>query len=283
LFFGATFVWTWGCYLPIVLGGHDPYAWPWLGLFIAGGLGPSLVGVLLVLFTFTPAQRRDFWRRCFSPRLIGLRWWLVIVLVFPCLWALAVGYDLALGGAPPGQEQLAALGAAPALWPLVAFISFMSGPWSEEFGWRGYALDPLIRRFGTVTGSVVLGAVWGLWHLPLYGMPATWHGQMGFRLAGFWTFLIFSIGLALLMAWVYTHTQRSILAALLLHFASNFTAQLLAPVSDRAEMARAALVLAVGFTGCLLAARRARPAATLAGQRDVGSHSTGPGAVRRVG
>jgi membrane protease YdiL (CAAX protease family) len=41
----------------------------------------------------------------------------------------------------PGMKQFVSLMANPLMWPLAAFISFMSGPWSEEFGWRGYALD----------------------------------------------------------------------------------------------------------------------------------------------
>ncbi len=48
----------------------------------------------------------------------------------------------------PEIEQFKALMAQLTAWPLAAFISFMSGPWSEGFGWRGYALDPIIKRFG---------------------------------------------------------------------------------------------------------------------------------------
>ncbi len=53
-------------------------------------------------------------------------------------------------------------------------------------------------------------------------MPGTWHAGMGFRWAGFWTFALMSMGLALIMTWVYLGTQRSILTALLLHFTANF-------------------------------------------------------------
>jgi membrane protease YdiL (CAAX protease family) len=144
------------------------------------------------------------------------------------------------------------------MWPLAVFISLMSGPWSEEFGWRGFALDPLLQRFGTLGGSVLLGLLWGLWHLPLYLMPGTWHAAMGFRLAGFWTFLVLNIGLALVMTWVYLATGRSILTAILLHFAANFSSQLVAPVSDRAEVAHSLLVLAVGLVGCGTAQSQAR-------------------------
>jgi hypothetical protein len=94
---------------------------------------------------------------------------------------------------------------------------------------------------------VILGAVWGIWHLPLYFMPQTWHGQMGFQFTGFWMFILFSIGLSLMMSWVYVHTKRSILGAMLMHLFSNFTAQLLATVSSNVELFRGLLILAFGI------------------------------------
>lgn len=148
--------------------------------------------------------------------------------------------------------------AQPAAWPLAALLSFLSGPWSEEFGWRGFALDPLLQRLGRLPGAIVLGLIWGIWHLPLYFVPATWYGQMGFKPAGFLTFLLLSVGLSLIITWVYLHTHRAILAAMLLHFTSNFTAQLIAPSSDRVEVFRALIVLAVGLSACLLLERQAR-------------------------
>lgn len=262
IFFAATFAWTWACYAPLALGGHNPYEMPWMVLLIAGGMGPSLVGVVMMLLTYDRAGRRDFWRRCFSPRRVGGPWWAVIVFLFPIIWAASIALDLAWGGSPPGLKQLTDLLAQPGMWPLAAFISLMSGPWSEEFGWRGFALDPLLRRFGPLRGSLLLGALWGIWHLPLYFMPGTWHAGMGLRLAGFWTFVLMNMGLALVMTWVYLGTGRSILTGLLLHFTANFTGQLVAPVSDRVEVTRSILILAVGFAACAMLewrARRAQP------------------------
>ncbi len=170
LFFAATFIWTWAFYIPIVISGGSLSQMPWMILLILGGMGPSLIGVAMVLFTYDKEQRRDFWRRCFSFKAIGLPWWLFIFLVFPAVFALSIVVDKALGGAVPGMEQFKNLMASPAMWPLAAFISFMSGPWSEEFGWRGLALKPMLRRFGVIPGSIALGVIWAVWHLPLYFM-----------------------------------------------------------------------------------------------------------------
>ena len=93
IFFAATFAWTWACYAPMALTGQSPYAMPWTILLIAGGMGPSLMGILLAMLTYDRAGRRDYWRRCFDPRLIGGRWWGVILLVFPVIYLLAVALD----------------------------------------------------------------------------------------------------------------------------------------------------------------------------------------------
>jgi membrane protease YdiL (CAAX protease family) len=256
IFFVATFVWTWGFYAPIALGHHSPYEMPWIIFFICGGMGPSLVGVVMTLLLHNKQEQREFWRRCFSPKRIGLRWWGVIFFIFPVIFGVCIAFTQAAGGALPGMDQLKGLLASPLSWPLVAFISFMSGPWSEEFGWRGYALEPILQRLGTIPGTVALGLIWGVWHLPLYFMSATWHAQMGLKPAGFWTFMLFSVGLSLLMTWVYLNTKRSILSGMLMHFGSNFTAQLLAPISDSMEVLRMVLVLAAGVGVCVWFVRR---------------------------
>jgi hypothetical protein len=88
-------------------------------------------------------------------------------------------------------------------------------------------------------------------------MSETWHADMGFKLAGFWTFIVFSVGLSLLMTFVYLTSNRSILTALLFHFVSNFSGQLIAPVSDMVEVSRTVLLLGLGLLACGLLERRA--------------------------
>lgn len=250
IFLTATFVWTWAWYAPIAAGRHTPYEMPWMIFLILGGMGPSLVGVLMILLRHTKEERRDYWRRCFSVRRIGGIWWLVIFLIFPVLFGLSIAVDILFGGSLPGMDLLRSLIANPLTIPLTAFISFMSGPWSEEFGWRGYALDRMIGLLGVLRGSIVLGVLWGVWHLPLFMMSGNWHSEIGFGLTGFWTFLLRSTGLGLIMTWVYLNTDRSILAGMLMHFTSNFSSQLQAPASTRFEVISTILMLALGLALC---------------------------------
>jgi membrane protease YdiL (CAAX protease family) len=201
----------------------------------------------MVLCTYTSEQRKDYFRRCYNFRQIRLPYWF-FMLVFPILMMLLlIFFDHAAGNPLPGMTNLKSYLTAPItiLFPL--FMSFLSGPWSEEFGWRGFALDPLLRRFGVLRGSILLGGIWAIWHLPLYFMPQTWHGQMGFRLAGFWSFLLYSIGLTLVMTWVFLLNGHSILSGFVLHLTNNFTSQTIGPYSDQLEILRSLTMLMLGF------------------------------------
>ena len=258
LFFLFTFLWTWVCYFAIILNKLDPYQGTGMVLLILGGCSPTFVGLFMAMKTNGKEERISYLRRIYQPGRIKAVWWLFILLVFPVIFAAAIGLDVLLGGSLPGMVNAKAILASPlSFFPLI-LLSFMSGPFSEELGWRGYALDKLLDRFGFVKGSALLGLIWGVWHLPLYFMPQTWHGQMGFGITGFWMFLLMSVGLSFLMSHVYLRTQRSILSALLMHLASNFTAQSLAEISPRVEIFKSVLILLLGMAFAILAARQGK-------------------------
>ena len=256
LFFTATFLATWITYFTIVINHWDPYTMPGMVFLLIGGSAPSWVAVIMVFITHDKEQRRDYFRRCISFRQVKLPYWAFILLVFPAIYAILIGIDMLMGGSLPGMINLKAYLAQPSILPLALFMSLLSGPWSEEFGWRGYSLDPLLKRFGVLRGSVILGFIWGIWHLPLFLMPETWHGQMGFKFAGFWTFMLYSIGLAMMMTWVYLGTNRSILTGFLMHLANNFTGNTVYPYSDRIEVMRMAILVILGLVLCIQLERR---------------------------
>jgi len=37
----------------------------------------------------------------------------------------------------------------------------------EEFGWRGYLQEKLLKKYGLNVGLILLGVTWGYWHLPI--------------------------------------------------------------------------------------------------------------------
>ena len=218
---------TWILYLLIVLLKLNPYQMPGAICLFFGGCSPSLIGFILAMSANDEKGRIDYLKRLYKPSLIKPVWWLLIILVFPLIMFISILINILLGGALPGMDMINNIGVQPFSFFFYIFLSFMSGPFSEEMGWRGFALEPLIRKIGFIKGSLILGLIWGIWHLPLYFMPETWHGKMGFELTGFWSFMLMSIGLSVIMSFMFVKTKRSILSAMLIHLSNNFSAQLI--------------------------------------------------------
>ncbi|MGB5336444.1 MAG: CPBP family intramembrane glutamic endopeptidase, partial [Woeseiaceae bacterium] len=103
-----------------------------------------------------------------------------------------------------GAQMLAAM----------AFM-FVLGP-MEEFGWRGVALPLLQRRFAPIWSALILGLVWGLWHLPAFFLSGTPQSSWGFM-----PFFIGSVCLSVILTPMFNASRGSILLAVLYHFQAN--------------------------------------------------------------
>ena len=245
--------------------GASWFAWAWIILFrwnvwtfpamlfgALGLFGPALAEVVLILRSGDRTQWRDYWQRVFDVRRIGWRWHLVLWLTFPAVSALALLLDVLSGSPWPTFAKASELLAQPGrILPFALFILFF-GPVPEELGWRGYALDGLQARYNALVSSLVLGAVWALWHLPLFFMPGTFqHDQLGFATPGFWSYLSGPVVLSVLFTWIYNNTHRSTLSAILFHFMANFTGELV-PLSSQARLYSTLLLTAFSLVVILV-------------------------------
>ena len=238
LFFVLTLAWTWICgFIPVIFGFTDTGAGTFI--FYFGGGAPSVVALFLVFLTYPKDKRRDYFRRCFSFRQAGWKWPLITIAVFTALSAesIFVGVCL-LGFDMPTMDFIKAVIKNPLNIFLVLLISLISGPLNEEFGWRGYALDRLLLRFGFLKGSLILGFIWAIWHLPWYFTP----GQAQYNLLRDSVFhaLMFIpsvMMLSVFVSFVYVKTNRSILAGALVHMFSNLIgSQLLSSYTTEISM-----------------------------------------------
>ena len=238
LFFVLTLAWTWICGLiPVLLG----ITRTGLGTFIFyfGGGAPSVVALFLVFLTYPKDKKKDYFIRCLSLRRAGWKWPLITALVFTILSAISIAVGVGiLGFEMPTMDYIKAIAANPLNILLVLLLSLISGPLNEEFGWRGYALDRLLVRFGFLKGSLVLGFIWAIWHLPWYFTP----GQAQYNLLQDSVFhaLMFIpsvMMLSVFVSFVYVKTGRSILAGALVHMLSNLIgSQLLSSYTTEISM-----------------------------------------------
>ena len=162
---------------------------------------------------------------------------MVDVFTFLSAVSIAAGVGL-LGYEMPAMDYIKAIAANPLNIFLVLLLSLISGPLNEEFGWRGYALDRLLVRFGFLKGSLILGFIWAIWHLPWYFTP----GQAQYNLLKDSPFhaLMFIpsvMMLSVFVSFVYVKTNRSILAGALVHIFSNLIgSQLLSSYTTEISM-----------------------------------------------
>lgn len=238
LFFVLTLAWTWTCgFIPIILG----LTGTGLGTFIFyfGGGAPSVVALFLVFLTYPKERKKDYFKRCFSFKYMGWKWPLIVFSVFALIsfFCIYIGNCL-LGYEMPGMDYIHIIIGNPLMLPLVILISIISGPLNEEFGWRGYALDRLMVRFGFLKGSLILGFIWSIWHLAWYFTP----GQAQYDLLRDSVFnavmYIPSVMLlSVFVSFIYIKTKRSILAGALVHMLSNLLgSQLLSPYTTEMSM-----------------------------------------------
>jgi len=116
-------------------------------------------------------------------------------------------------GGPIGSRLPSEQGLLPAI---LGAVFLDPGPLGEELGWRGYALPRLMVGRSALSAAVILGLIWGAWHLPAFfmsGMPQS-------RIA-IVPFMIGSVAVSILMTWVYNSTGGSVLMTILMHLMFN--------------------------------------------------------------
>jgi membrane protease YdiL (CAAX protease family) len=97
-------------------------------------------------------------------------------------------------------------------------VFFIGGPFQEEFGWRGYAIDRLQSKWNAFESSIILGGIWSFWHYPLFFISGTSYINQSF-----FSFTISSMAISILFTWLHNNTNGSILVAMIFHASINLT------------------------------------------------------------
>ena len=222
--FGITWTSWWAL---AALGGLDRGPTP---LLVVGGSGP----LIAALADRDAGERRALVRSSVRADRLGRGWGPVL--------AVGVGPAVAATGAAAISDRLewpTLLGALGALgFGLLAGIG-------EEPGWRGTLLHPWIGRHGRVQASLAVGAVWALWHLPLYFAPGTYQADRG--LAWFAVSLVELPALSLLLTWTYERSGWLVAAPLLAHALGNAAGEALPAHGTAADITQTVVIIASGL------------------------------------
>ncbi|MEV6873027.1 type II CAAX endopeptidase family protein [Amycolatopsis sp. NPDC051128] len=222
-FFTLAFALSWIAWTPYVLGktglGVEPdFDFPKiLGTTqLLGVLPGAYLGPILAAFIVTAAAQGRPGLRRWAGRLlkwnVNWRWYAGSILGVP---AALVVTGLALNGGDihlPGAMLFVAL--VPGL-----VLQMVTTGLAEEPGWRDFALPHLQPRFGPLRGTLILGPLWGLWHVPLFFSEwGHWPDVTVWTIVEFIaTTTLFSI----LMTWVFNRSGESLPIAMLVHTSVN--------------------------------------------------------------
>jgi len=241
---------TWLLAIPAALAWMNHRAPPPYAVACAG---LSAFGPLLAALAVAGPQRQlgaVFGRWRTSPA------WVVLALLAPVMvHTAATALFVAVGGRP--TQWFHPPRTPEAIAALVVF------PIGEEFGWRGFAHPRMVARFGLVRGALVVGAVWGLWHL-MYAITPEAAGFDPFELG----MTMIELPLySLLIAWVFERANRSMAVAIAFHAGAHLDHIERAPRTDlrlhALHMAVLAVTAAVAAWSLSRSWRRAVPAAIM--------------------
>jgi uncharacterized protein len=211
LYFALTFAVSWLAALAVAsphLARRKPLAQlTGILMFPAMLLGPSVVGILLTRVVDGKSGLRDLFSRM-------LRVWVPVQwyapLLIPPILVLTI------------LATLKAL-VSPAFTPNFFLLGIAFGVPAgllEEIGWMGYAFPKMSAKSSALGASILLGLLWGTWHLPVINFlgTATPHGLYWFPF--FLAFTAAMTAMRVLICWIYTNT-KNVLLAQLMHISST--------------------------------------------------------------
>jgi hypothetical protein len=97
------------------------------------------------------------------------------------------------------------------VFPAIALALFL-GP-IEEFGWRGVAQPLLQRKFSPFWSGVILGCIWGIWHIPSFLGSGTPQSAWDFG-----PFFIGIVAITVILTPLFNTSRGSLLISALFHF-----------------------------------------------------------------
>ncbi|GEB50287.1 MULTISPECIES: CPBP family intramembrane glutamic endopeptidase, partial [Streptomyces] len=224
LFLVIAFGMSWACWgTAIGLGGPATPGTPTYTPFLLGAFGP-LAGALVIRIR-RRRRREPVPEHAVRFRPAALLWapLLMVAASGAVLGAAVIGHaagDTALSWSD-SRDVMQDMGGPAAF--LVSMI--ISGPLSEEPGWRGTAYPRMRATMGRFRIALVLGVIWAVWHLPLFFVDGTVQHDLGLATPGGVLFAAGNIPMAMLVTCAYD--RAGVLASIAVHFAVNTTMILL--------------------------------------------------------
>jgi membrane protease YdiL (CAAX protease family) len=199
---------------------------PLSSTFIPEGLPINHLGFLMIITPITAAfiltykqggftAAKTLLKKSLDYKKIPRKWYFAIFFLLPLVFLSSMGLMTLIG------VQFPAISLPLMLLPIL-FALFVIFAICEEVGWQGYAFSLLENRHSIFKASIILGAVWAIWHFPLFVIQNPPGGLIW--IFGQFTNLILT---RILIVWIFTNTARSVSAGILFHAIYNLITMVL--------------------------------------------------------
>jgi membrane protease YdiL (CAAX protease family) len=176
-------------------------------LFFLAVWSPGIAAVLLVALRGGVDGLRRYLGRLLLWR-CSRTWWIFLLAGIPLFFYGGSAIKGNLFSEPFPFSSLQALA-------LALLLTAIKGP-VEEFGWHGMALPLLQRRLAPVWAGLILGVIWGVWHLPAFLLSGTPQSAWSFA-----PFFMGSVAISLIVTPLFNSSRGSILLPVFFHFMLN--------------------------------------------------------------
>ena len=227
LYFLLTFAYAWILWIPSVLDGIGvklPFRVTEYSIVVV------LIGAFAPMFAaFTLIAKKEGWNgiKTFLSQSLNFKFkpkYVLIALALPLLIHLIAHYLAPAFGFETAKSLFPAEVSLPAIVLAIPyfFLMVLIGGGQEEFGWRGYAQEPLQEKIGAIPASLVIGVIWGFWHLPLWFMEGDMHNAYSF-----FAFVIMTTSISLIYTWLFNSSGKNLVVVIIFHAMNNTAAPLL--------------------------------------------------------
>ena len=217
LFFALAYLFTWIFWIPAAFLSEN------LGavFMLVGLLAPAVVSTVFVLVSGNDLLKKDL-----KIKLIGLykvKWKNVLIAIvqFACIIVVSILLSL-LFGQPLSQFSFTEDFSFTGVGVAGALLTVTIASIIEEVGWKGYCEDSIGAYMNWFWESMLFGALWSCWHIPLLFIKGTYQAGLMVNPLYVINFFVSGIPLGFIITWVYLASDRSILACMIYHLFVNF-------------------------------------------------------------
>lgn len=209
------FLYTWT--IDLSNSGVLPFKFPF-PIYITLGWGFIFASLLMTWLTLGKDEMVKLFKRFFIWR-VGWKWFLAAVLLEPIFIIAGVYLNAVFTHVSPDFSTVLAYkvfgesASLPIFFLPFFLVELITN--GEEMGWRGYVLPRLQAKYSALTSTLIIGIIWGIWHLPKF--------ITHFDAITFAWFMLHIMAFAVILTWLYNNTNGSLLVIAVCHAVSNTT------------------------------------------------------------